>query len=149
MHVKCIFDCQVLKYLAQFALTQEVLSDLKIVDAKKKKNIVLKEQSRQYYKNNELGRLLSLLHNRTSRCTEEDSLKAQCSSLLLFWFKQANTTASIKKATYLLRIQSLQQLRGLIVFMHMKFKHRRLKTNQPGHTQLTSINLSAHPKHFC
>lgn len=34
-HEKCIFNCQVLKYLAQFALTQEVLSDLKIVDAKK------------------------------------------------------------------------------------------------------------------
>lgn len=148
MHEKCIFDCQVLKYLAQFALTQEVLSDLKIVDAKKK-NIVLKEQSRQYCKNNELGRLSSLLRNRTSHCTEEDSLKAQCSSLLLFWLKQANIAASIKKATYLLRIQSLQQLRGLIVFMHTKFKHRRLKTNQPGHTQLTSINLSASPKHFC
>ena len=36
MHEKCIFDCQVLKYLAQFVLTQEVLSDLKIVDAKKR-----------------------------------------------------------------------------------------------------------------
>lgn len=35
IHEKCIFDYQVLKYLAQFALTQEVLSDLKIVDAKK------------------------------------------------------------------------------------------------------------------
>lgn len=114
-----------------------------------KKSIVLKEQSRQYYKNNELGRLLSLLHNRTSHYTEEDSLKAQCSSLLLFWLKQANTIASIKEATYLLSIQSLQQLRGLIVFMHIKFKHERLKTNQPGHTQLTSINLSALPKHFC
>lgn len=148
MHEKCIFDCQVLKYLAQFALTQEVLSDLKIVDDKKK-SIVLKEQSRQYYKNNKLGRLLSLLHNRTSHYTEEDSLKAQCSSLLLFWLKQANTIASIKEATYLLSIQSLQQLRGLIVFMHIKFKHKRLKTNQPGHTQLTSINLSALPKHFC
>lgn len=35
MPEKCIFDCQVLKYLARFALTQEVISDLKIVDAKK------------------------------------------------------------------------------------------------------------------
>lgn len=35
VHEKCIFDCQVLKYLAPFALTQEVISDLKIVDAKK------------------------------------------------------------------------------------------------------------------
>lgn len=36
MYEKSIFDCQVLKHLAQFALTLEVLSDLKNVDAKKR-----------------------------------------------------------------------------------------------------------------